>query len=394
MTGSKLSKRLVLWICTVVCLTIVVIVFLLLQNAKTPAHVMIKGRMIQLVETIGNAWGAAAARHASRNPEGIDAEASTGKTGEANKRSEEALAVLDYVQSMSGKKILSGQSDERGASNGQTTLAYVEKVTGKSPAILGLDVGMYDARHSTAYFRKLNNVIKDAKAYWDQNGIVSLQWHWSNPLLAQASYENTKAPFNLEKALSPGTAEYKAIMQDLEVIAEALGKLQSARVPVLWRPLHEADGQWFWWGKGTPEQYKQLWIYIHNYLSKEKGLNNLIWIYSASLKLNDAWYPGDAYVDIVGTDLYYKNDTPNDIYSKAKYDGLVKLGGGRPVALTENGVIPDPQKLLDKGFLWSWFLTWHTTYLKDNNTDDDLRRFYHHDLVITREELPSFSRKR
>ena len=95
---------------------------------------------------------------------------------------------------------------------------------------------------------------------------------------------------------------------DLEKIVPYLQQLQRAGIPVLWRPLHEAAGKWFWWGNGTAENYRKLWHIMFDFF-KQRGVNNLIWVWTSE-KNDPDWYPGDEYVDIIGTDMYGQNGKP------------------------------------------------------------------------------------
>src|SRR5699024_12023865 len=94
-----------------------------------------------------------------------------------------------------------------------------------------------------------------------------------------------------------------------------------AGVPVLWRPLHEFDGQWFWWGKGGPKNFRRLWQLMYNRFTMHHGLNNLIWVLGYSGEIENGWYPGDEYVDISGADTY---DSGSHI---ELYDKVVQVVG-------------------------------------------------------------------
>lgn len=114
---------------------------------------------------------------------------------------------------------------------------------------------------------------------------------------------NTEAAnIDLTKIMNGENKEgYDLLMKDIDAIAQQLLILQEAKVPVLWRPLHEAAGGWFWWGASGPDAYKKLYILLYDKLTNDYGLNNLIWLWNGQDK---DWYPGDAYVDIIGEDIY------------------------------------------------------------------------------------------
>ena len=97
------------------------------------------------------------------------------------------------------------------------------------------------------------------------------------------------------------------MIRDIDAIAVELTKLRDAHVPVLWRPLHEAEGGWFWWGAQGPKNYVRLYRLLYDRLTKVHKLDNLIWVYTSGGK--PEWYPGDDVVDIIGADAY-PDDNP------------------------------------------------------------------------------------
>ena len=130
-------------------------------------------------------------------------------------------------------------------------------------------------------------------------------------------------------------------MEDIAVVANHLLDLQCEGVSVVWRPLHEASGAWFWWGASGANAYKQLYKLLFDKLVNEYGLHNLIWVWTSCG--NDAdWYPGDEYVDIVGRDMYVTNHGS----LATEFEALAKLVDGKKiVTLAECGAMPYPEKL-------------------------------------------------
>jgi hypothetical protein len=169
----------------------------------------------------------------------------------------------------------------------------------------------------------------------------------------------------------------------------ALQKLLEEGIPVIWRPFHELDGGWFWWGKGGPDNFKKLWQIMYDRYTNHWGLNNLIWVlgYSGNGKDYDKWYPGDQYVDVAGADSYTPG--PNQVlFNKVKN----VVGDKKPIVFHECGTIPTVQQLKDTGAGWLWFMTWHTDFIskETNNTKANINAIYNDDYVITLDELPSF----
>lgn len=195
-------------------------------------------------------------------------------------------------------------------------------------------------------------------------------------------------------------------MKDIDNIAQQLKILQDAGVTVIWRPLHEASGGWFWWGNSGSESYKELWNIVYDKLTNEHGLNNLIWLWNGQCNGTDSqtdWYPGDDTVDIIGEDIYADtHDYSSQVEKFAKAMNYTKAD--KIITLSETGVIPNPELLEKDGAMWSWFAPWYREFTVDMNLDsrpysgtytsvDMLRQVYNSDIVITLDELPTFNKK-
>ena len=173
---------------------------------------------------------------------------------------------------------------------------------------------------------------------------------------------NTK-DFSIHNAVTEGTWENAFVKYDLANAAGYLKKVQEAGIPVLWRPLHEASGKWFWWGMGTPEDYKKLWIMMFEYF-KTEGINNLIWVWTSQVD-DDDWYPGDKYVDVIGVDIY-GGTTANAV---EKYQKVRTAHSNKIVTLSEcgyseyepAGIIPTINQQIGAGAKWAWFMPWYST---------------------------------
>jgi glycosyl hydrolase family 26 len=186
--------------------------------------------------------------------------------------------------------------------------------------------------------------------------------------------------------LTPGTPEYTSMMAGLDRAAAELTILRDAHVPVLWTPFHELNGDWFWWGKGGPERFVRLWRFMFEYFTEDKALDNLIWVLGYTGQPDARWFPGKEYVDIAGADTYARTEQPQ----LAMFDAVRDIvGDDVPVTFHECGIIPDPALALQQGATWSWFMTWHTDWLTEENTPEHLRAVYEDDFVVTLDELPS-----
>lgn len=283
----------------------------------------------------------------------------------------EVRAVLDYLHEMNGKKTLAGQM---WVPWGDDEIEYVERVTGKLPAIRG-----HDYIHERSNKRENELMI----AWWREGGIPTAMWHWGAPTKGEG-YNESKMGIDIERCFVEGTAEHAAMWQDLARIADRLTELRDAGVPVLWRPLHEFDGGWFWYGMGTDEQFVRLWRTMFDYFAKERGLNNLIWVLCHSGRPRTGWDPGPEYYDLVGADTYTHTMQPW-LYKWVK----MAYNDAGPIPLHECGQIPDPDQSFERGTPWSWWMVWHTGYLQQHDPEA-LKHAYQHELVITRDELPRF----
>jgi hypothetical protein len=290
-----------------------------------------------------------------------------------------ARKLYTYLWSQYGRKTLTGQQEQGSAQpNPNGELDYLQRVTGKLPAILGLDY--IDPRD--------NDAVNDRATAWARSGgIVTLCWHWGAPDIG-TGYENSKKDFDVAAALKPGTPQNVAMMRDMTEVARPLKVLQDRGVPVLWRPFHEFSGDWFWWGKHGPDAFKALWALMYDQFTRVHGLNNLIWIVGwAGQNVDPAWYPGRGTVDVAGADIY-ANDHGNLAAMFAQVKAIV--GDTLPICLHENGPVPDPA-LLGPNADWLWFMTWHTRWLTgaDQNTPDQLRRDFASKRYVTKDELPA-----
>jgi len=287
--------------------------------------------------------------------------------------SPEAVALFRYLQDMSGKKMISGQM---WVPWGIDELDYVKEVTGKYPAIRGIDyIHERDNEAETQY----------AMDWWNAGGIPTIMWHWGAPSIGEG-YINSKKKIDIRKCFKEGTPEHRDMWAELKLKADHLQKLKDANVPILWRPFHELNGDWFWWGKQGPELFEQLWTTMYNYFVLERGLNNLIWVLCYTGEPDADWHPGAKYVDIVGADTYDGGSDPQLKMFKGVRDIIENRKS--PIAYHECGTPPDPDESFKVGAKWSWWMGWHTTWLKKIDKDY-LRKVYNHKLVITLDEVPN-----
>lgn len=299
----------------------------------------------------------------------------------------EATALYTFLRENYGKKIISGVM----TLNSFDETSWLKTNTGKEPAIVGLDF-MHCNRAYNWYDSE--QPIKDAKAYWDKNGIPVFCWHWRDPSRATEEFytKNAGKPngttFDVSKINDPASAEYAAMIADIDFVSGLLKKLQEQKVPVIWRPLHEAAGGWFWWGAKGAAACKKLYQVMYERMVNYHGLKNLIWVWTREPN-DEAWYPGDEIVDIVGRDIYKNGDHSSQV---GEWAGMNKLYGGKKmVTLSEVGSIPDVDHLTRDKASWSWFMPWYGEYTRNSihNPIDLWKKMFASDYVITLDEMPS-----
>lgn len=280
-----------------------------------------------------------------------------------------AQKVYDYLCDSFGTYMLTCQQESTWMSSPEYEMEIIEEATGKLPAMRGLDFMNND----------FNGVVQRSKEWHEKGGLVTICWHTG---VGGSGYqESLNDDPDFDKLLTEGTDEYNEMMASWDKAAKALQELRDADIPVLWRPFHEFDGQWFWWGKGGAENFVKLWQLMYDKYTNEYELNNLIWVLGYSGEVKDGWYPGDDYCDIIGSDTY---DNSTNLKAWKKLD---EMNTGKPMAFHECGNVPSVEKFESDGDLWSWFMIWHTDYVSNQNKDN-LSEIYNSEKVITLDELP------
>ena len=290
----------------------------------------------------------------------------------------QARALMKRLVNNYGKSTLIGVYDEPDA-------AYIEKTIGRPPDVMGGDL-MDFSPSRLPYGADPGDLVERYIAHAKAGRIITLSWHWNAPSdLVDGTYVDRKgkkvdAPwyrgfytdathFDVEKALAnPESEDYKLLLRDIDAIAVQLNKFQKAGVPVLWRPLHEAEGKWFWWSAKGPKPYIKLWRLMFDRLTKHDGLHNLIWVYTGDL----ASYPGDAYADVIGVD-YYEGDGRGplpDVWNAMQ----ARFNGKKLLALSEFGGVPDLPAMRAAGLHWSYYASWTGKHGPRPVPPDELRR--------------------
>jgi mannan endo-1,4-beta-mannosidase len=277
-------------------------------------------------------------------------------------------ALYDTLLSYFGEKIISGQTDYY--------YDMINTKAGKKPRLRAWDFQHYTEGYAYlwknggfSFGAEDDGSVQEAIDWYNstnKKGIISFQWHWHSPsggTVGTNTFYSDQTSFDVTKAVIAGTNENKLIIRDIDTIAYQLKRFQAANIPILWRPLHEAGGAWFWWGEKGSSSCKALYNILFDRMKNHHGLHNLIWVWSTP---EADWYPGNSMVDIVGHDSY--PGAYNYGIQKNRFDELHTLvNGEKLIALTENGPIPDPENCLTLDAPWLYFMSWGDLVTQQNS---------------------------
>lgn len=305
--------------------------------------------------------------------------------------SPEAQKIIDFLKQTYGVKTISGTMANVNWNTDEADWVYAQ--TGKYPALNCFDF-IHHVFSPSNWINYSNMSI--VENWWKSNGLVAAMWHWNVPANSGTSgqyafYYGSKSDqtlFDVSKISDENSDEYRLMIKDIDIISGYLNVLKSKDIPVIWRPLHEAAGGWFWWGAKGSTPFKMLWKLMFDRMTNYHHLNNLIWVWTSEGNDPD-WYPGDEYVDIVGRDLY---PTTNVHDSQLTEFNKVKaiVSSRKMIALTECGGIPDPDLMFQKGDTWLWFMPWYGSHTRDDSQNGAAywRKVMNNPHVITRDQMP------
>ncbi|MBQ1257375.1 MAG: beta-mannosidase [Clostridia bacterium] len=306
---------------------------------------------------------------------------------------ENSRRLFKYLTDVYGDKVLTGQYADQGINSDEFKAIY--ELTNEYPAILGLDLIDYTPSRVARGTR--GKSVEKAIEYWNKGGIVTFAWHWNAPEeyltgTWYSAFYTDHTGIDLAKIMSGEDQKgYDLLIRDIDAIAVQLKKLQDAGVPVLWRPLHEASGGWFWWGAKGADAYIQLYRLLYDRLTNVHGLNNLIWVWNGQ---NADWYPGDEYVDMIGWDIY-AGEHAYSSQSAVFLDALRVTDKKMMVILSENGTVPDIDLIFRDDTLWGSYATWSGDFviknkkLSEQYTEKEiLEKMYKDDRTVSLDDLP------
>jgi len=301
--------------------------------------------------------------------------------------SKEAKALLEYLYSISGKQILSGQHCHPLA--GSTRLPTLHRAVGHYPAVFGQDFG-FSAPGSWDGIDFRQNIVNEAIRRHHEGFIITLMWHavpptMEEPVTFEEGIQTKLTDKEWMTMLTPETELNERWKSQVDVIAWHLKQIRNAGVPVLWRPYHEMNGNWFWWSQRTGDDgYAGLYRMLYERLTHFHKLDNLIWVYNCNeekpgiMGYGDL-YPGHDYVDVLATDVYTEN------FSQENYESILKVAGDKPIALGEVGPVPSLE-ILEKQPRWTWFMAWFELGMQYKEWEG-YKKLFDHERCINHDDL-------
>ncbi len=313
----------------------------------------------------------------------------------SEKSSYEMRDLFRYLKQNCGEYIITGQY----VSNSKNyEINDIHERTGQYPAIRFGDIGGYAEGDPP-----LESEIQAAKDWNEKGGIVGFMWYWRSPGKEGSVYSND-TKFDLSKAVTKedisqlGIGEIRklcseqkiseeclALVEDIDTVSEGLTELAEEGIPVLWRPLHEAGGSWYWWGSKGAEPYKWLYTLMFERMTQYHKLDNLIWIWNGQ---NEDYLVDEDMYDIASIDVYLGEGETYGSRSQ-QFRWLSKITENKKMlALSECSSIPDIDDMLRDKSMWSFFGLWFGEYMGSSGggkytTDEQLYRMYNAENSIT-----------
>ncbi len=296
---------------------------------------------------------------------------------------ENAVKLYDFLLAHYGKNVITGQfvneyagydkdmfKDENGNMSvyKATEIQAVYKVTGKYPAIIGLDL------EKTLYSPNENYSIEQAIEVHNKGGIVLLTWHWNSPIVQgdQSHFYTDKTNFRLKNIIyDKNSAGYKTLVDNIDTIANQMKVLADLDIPVLWRPLHEASGGWFWWGADSGKEYVELWNIMYDRMTNYHKLNNLIWV--TNPQKGGEWYVGDDKCDMLGDDPYYygkdlRKEYLKDTSNSKRFRQTYSISKNKMICMSEIDFVPNIDRMWKKNTKWLFYITWCREFVCEKDT--------------------------
>ena len=295
--------------------------------------------------------------------------------------------VLEYLYKISGGKIMAGQHNKEPNSDPDKWTEYIKETTDKYPALWSGDFLFQKDDIDNRWI-----MIHEAREQWNNGAIINLMWHGCPPDIGEPcewdtgllNAQLTDAQWN--ELLTPDSALYNKWISRMDDIAVYLQFLEDEGVEVLFRPFHEMNQGLFWWaGRPGPNGTAALYRLTHDYLTKTKGLSNLIWVWDMQDLSRDFedYNPGDEYWDVFAFDIY------DNGYDISWYNYILPIVGDKPMAIGECSKVPSAS-VLENQKRWVFFMPW-AELVKESNTEEQIKEIYKHKSVITRDKMPGWN---
>ncbi len=313
----------------------------------------------------------------------------------------EARLMYTFLLDNFGKKTISGiMTGDMSTANGNVTqhadVRAVYQASGKHPALVGFDFMNATGKSAGDTWMKdyTRSSVQLAKDTYRRGGFPAFTWHWRDPSRGTNEFYTDQTSMRITNAMksdgswNTSSTLYKNIISDIDAVADFFLELQEAGMACIFRPLHEASGGWFWWGREGAVPFRQLYRLVFDEMVRVKGVHNVIWVWNADPD-DSEWDPGAEYYDVVSADIY----NPDFDYSSnaPSFYRLQKLTQGKKIiALSENGPIPDIQKEVDEEAVWSWWMPWYQTWnggFVSKTSQEEWRKCMNDPRVITLEDL-------
>ncbi|WP_323747562.1 glycosyl hydrolase [Catenulispora rubra] len=288
--------------------------------------------------------------------------------------------VLSFLHQISGNHTVSGVHNKEPLAQPSQYTAQAHSITGAWPGLWGGELGF-----TATDIANRQTMIDQAKTEWANGSLVNLTWHMCRPDVATCDFNGgingaSLSDSEWSQLITNGTTlnnDYKA---KLDTAVPYVQQLKDAGIPVLFRPLHEMNEGWAWWGgRPGPTGSARLYQITHDYLLS-KGLTNIIWVWnikdvSGGSGSAASYYPGSNYVDVVSLDPWVNGYPTSDWYQ-----AIVNIAAGKPISLAEVGTVPSPDQLASQP-LWTWFMIW-SDYLTSANSPARLQATFNSSRVL------------
>ena len=285
-----------------------------------------------------------------------------------SKATKETRALFKNLKKLSEKHILFGHQHATEYGHGwygDENRSDVKSVTGSHPAVIGIDFSGLSGRPDNMVEKEKASLRKYIADTYNRGGVITVAWHFNNPVSKTNFYWNDSTAAAAVKNIIPGgshNGKYKSILKTIADLANTTKGNDGKLVPMIFRPYHEFDGDWFWWGKkhSTIDEFKSLWRFTVSYLRDSLNVHSFIYAFSPDNQFTTEErflerYPGDEWVDMVGMDNYgdFGRDGRYDLeagYKKLKIVSDYAQKAGKLAAFTETGLesIPDTVWWTDK----------------------------------------------